>query len=94
MPFELIKSEVLLEGRAFRVRRDTLKTPDDRETKWEVVEHVGSVVLLPIDEEGNLLFVRQYRTAVGRELLELPAGTRNGDEPFEACAAREISTLR
>ena len=90
MPFELIKSEVLLQGRAFKVRRDTLKTPDDRETKWEIVEHGGSVVILPVDGEGNLLFVRQYRTAVGKELLELPAGTRDGNEPFEECAAREI----
>lgn len=90
MPFELIKSEVLVQGRAFRVKRDTLKTPDGRETKLEIVEHGGSVVLLPVDAEGNLLFVRQYRTAVGRDLLELPAGTREGDEPFEECAAREI----
>jgi ADP-ribose pyrophosphatase len=90
MPFELIKSEVLLQGRAFKVRRDTLKTPDDRETKWEIVEHGGSIVLLPVDNEGNLLFVRQYRTAAGKELLELPAGTRDENEPFEKCAAREI----
>jgi ADP-ribose pyrophosphatase len=90
MPFELIKSETLLQGRAFKVRRDYLKTPDGRETKLEIVEHSGSVVLLPIDQEGNLLFVRQYRHAVGQDLLELPAGTRDGMEPFEECAAREI----
>ena len=90
MPFELIKSETLLKGRTFKVRRDTLKTPDGRETKLEIVEHSGSVVLLPIDHEGNLLFVRQYRHAVGEDLLELPAGTRDGEEPFEDCAAREI----
>lgn len=90
MPFELIKSETLLEGRAFKVRRDTLKTPDGRETKLDIVEHTGSVVLLPIDDEGNLLFVRQYRHAAGEDLLELPAGTRDGAEPFEECAAREI----
>ena len=54
------------------------------------MEHVGSVVIIPIDEQGNLLFVRQYRPAVGMDLLELPAGTRDGDEPHEACAAREI----
>ena len=90
MPFELIKTEVLVQGRAFKVKRDTLKTPDGRETKLEIVEHGGSVVLFPVDEEGNLLFVRQYRAAVGRELLEFPAGTREGDEPFEACAAREM----
>jgi len=90
MPFKLIKSEVLLQGRAFRIRRDTLKTPDDRETKFEIIEHGGSVVLIPVDENGEVLFVRQYRHAAGRDLLELPAGTRDGDEPFEACASREI----
>jgi ADP-ribose pyrophosphatase len=90
MPFEFIKSEILLQGRVFKIRRDTLRTPDGRETKLDIVEHGGSVVLLPINHEGNLLLVRQYRHAVGEELLELPAGTRDGEEPFEDCAAREI----
>ncbi|MCZ2128502.1 MAG: NUDIX hydrolase [Anaerolineales bacterium] len=88
--FELLRSEPLMQGRAFKIRRDTLKTPDGRETKYEIVEHGGSVVILPIDAEGNLLFVRQYRHATGMDMLELPAGTRDGDEPFEECAAREI----
>lgn len=90
MPFELIKSEPLFQGRAFKIRRDWLKTPDGRETKFEIVEHGGSVILVPMDSEGNLLFVRQYRHAAGLDLLELPAGTRDGNEPFEECAAREI----
>ncbi len=90
MPFELIKSETLLQGRAFKIRRDTLKTPDGRETKLEIVEHGGSVVILPVDERNNLLFVRQYRHAAGGDLLELPAGTRDKNEPYEKCAAREI----
>ena len=90
MPFELIKSETLLQGRAFKVRRDYLKTPDGNETKLEIIEHSGSVVLIPVDDEGNLIFVRQYRHAAGADLLELPAGTRDRDEPFEECAAREV----
>ena len=90
MPFELLRSEVLMKGRAFTIRRDYLKTPDGRETKFDIVEHGGSVIIIPIDHEGNLLFVRQYRHAAGIDLLELPAGTRDGDEPFEECAAREI----
>lgn len=90
MPFELIKSETLLQGRTFKIRRDYLKTPNGSETRLEIIEHGGSVVLIPIDDEGNLLFVRQYRHAAGEDLLELPAGTRDGDEPFEECAAREI----
>jgi ADP-ribose pyrophosphatase len=88
--FRLIKSETLLEGRAFKIRRDYLSTPDGRETKYEIVEHTGSVVMLPIDSEGNLLFVRQYRHAAGSDLLELPAGTRDENETYESCAAREI----
>ena len=90
MPFELIRSETLLQGRAFKIRRDYLKTPNGRETSLEIIEHGGSVVLIPIDDDGNLLFVRQYRHAVGKDLLELPAGTRDNGEPFEECAAREI----
>jgi ADP-ribose pyrophosphatase len=79
-----------MKGRAFTIRRDTLKTPDGRETKFDIVEHGGSVIIIPMDAEGNLLFVRQYRHAAGMDLLELPAGTRDGDEPYEECAAREI----
>jgi ADP-ribose pyrophosphatase len=88
--FELIKSETLMQGRAFKIRRDHLKTPDGRETKFEIIEHGGSVIIVPIDSDGNVHFVRQYRHAAGMDLLELPAGTRDGDEPFEECAAREI----
>jgi len=90
MPFKLIKSEILLQGRAFKIRRDYLKTPDGRETKLEIVEHGGSVVIVPIDQDNNVLFVRQYRHAAGADLLELPAGTRDNAEPFEECAAREL----
>lgn len=90
MSFKWIRSEILLQGRAFKIRRDYLKTPDGRETTLEIVDHGGSVVILPIDENNNLLFVRQYRHAAGGDLLELPAGTREEEEPFEECAAREV----
>ena len=80
MKFELLDSETLFTGRAFSIRRDKLRT-----------EHHGSVVLLPVDDEGNLLFVRQYRHAAAADLLELPAGTLDGpDEPPLACATRDV----
>jgi ADP-ribose pyrophosphatase len=90
MPFELLRSEVLLKGRAFLIRRDHLKTPDGRETKLDIIEHGGSVILVPVDENGNLLFVRQYRHAAGMDLLELPAGTLEAGEDPAVCAAREL----
>jgi len=90
MQFKLIRSEPLLQGRTFKVRRDYLKAPDGQETKFEIIEHGGSVVVIPVDDQGDMWFVRQYRHAAGQNLLELPAGTRDGDEPYEECAAREI----
>ena len=90
MPFEVLKSEVLMKGRAFTIRRDHLTTPDGRETKFDIIEHGGSVVIIPVDEKGNVLLVRQYRHATRGELLELPAGTLDNNEDPEVCAAREI----
>ena len=90
MPFELIKTETLLQGRVFTIRRDLVRTPDGRESKYDIIEHGGSVLIVPIDQDGNLLFVRQYRHAAGLELLELPAGTLDEGEAPEVCAAREI----
>jgi ADP-ribose pyrophosphatase len=90
MPFELLDSETAYRGRAFSIRRDRVRLPDGRQTNLDIVEHIGSVVILPVDEAGNLLFVRQYRHAAGLDLLELPAGTLNGDEAPEMCARREV----
>lgn len=90
MPFELLKSESVYRGRAFTIRRDHLRLPDGRQTRLDIVEHVGSVVLIPVDEKGNLLFVRQYRHATGLDLLELPAGTLDKGEAPAACARREV----
>jgi ADP-ribose pyrophosphatase len=90
MTFEMLKSEIVFPGRAFTIRRDTLRLPDGRETRFDIVEHVGSVVILPLDANGHLLFVRQYRHAAGLELLEFPAGTLEEGEAPEACARREV----
>jgi ADP-ribose pyrophosphatase len=90
MTFELLKSEIVFPGRAFTIRRDTLRLPDGRETRFDIVEHVGSVVILPVDAEDNLLFVRQYRHAAKLDLLEFPAGTLDEGEDPETCALREV----
>jgi ADP-ribose pyrophosphatase len=90
MPFELLRSEIVYPGRAFTIRRDTLRLPDGNETRLDIVEHIGSVIIVPIDDQGNLVFVRQYRHAAGLDLLELPAGTLDENEQPEICARREI----
>lgn len=90
MDFELISSEIVYPGRAFTIRRDLVRLPDGRTSKLDIVEHHGSVVLIPIDDDGNLLFVRQYRHAARLDMLELPAGTLDEGEEPEVCAAREL----
>lgn len=90
MKFEHLDSETMYQGRAFTIRRDQVRLPDGRTTKLDIVEHHGSVVILPVDPDGGLLFVRQYRHAAGLEMLELPAGVMEaGEDPMD-CASREI----
>ena len=90
MKFKTIHSQPIYQGRAFSVRKDQVRLPDGAETHLDIVEHVGAVTILPIDEQGNIWFVRQYRHAAGLEMLELPAGTLEPGEPPETCAHREI----
>jgi ADP-ribose pyrophosphatase len=90
MKFELLKSEITYIGRAFSVRLDHLRTPGGNTVKYDIVQHIGSISIVPVDENGQLYFVRQYRQAAQKELLELPAGTLEEDEPPAVAAAREI----
>ncbi len=90
MTFETIRQERIYQGHAFNVRRDDVRMPDQHIAHLDIIEHVGAVTILPVDVEGRILFVRQYRHATGRELLELPAGTLEPGEPAETCAYREI----
>lgn len=90
MTFETIHSEVLYRGRAFNVRREEVRMPDGHVAQLDIVDHVGAVTILPIDEAGRIWFVRQYRHAAGVILLELPAGTLEAGESPDECARREI----
>ena len=90
MKFDLLGSEVVYEGRAFNVRRDEVRTPANHTVKLDIVEHVGSISIVPVDGDGQVYFVCQYRHPAGLELLELPAGTLEPGEPPLEAAAREI----
>ncbi len=85
-----IDTKDIYEGRIIKVRVDTVKLSGARETSREVVEHAGSVVMVPIDDEDNVILVRQYRYAVGQALLEAPAGIVEPPESPGECAQREL----
>ena len=90
MPIKILSSEQRFSGRAYSVRVDRIRLADGRETDLEIVEHIGSVGIVPVDTDGAIWFVRQYRHAAGHELLELPAGTLHPGEEPAACAGREL----
>ncbi len=80
-----ISSKLIYQGRAISLRVDTVKKPDNRETTREIVEHSEVIVVVAVDEKDNVLLVRQYRTPVEKELMEIPAGgIDNGEAPEEA----------
>lgn len=85
-----LSSEVIFEGRAVRLRIDTIKTIDDRTTTREIVEHDDCITVVPVDEEDNILLVKQYRRAADKELLEIPAGGIDRGEDAEAAVIREM----
>jgi len=90
MAFEIIRSDKIYQGRVFNVRCDVINLPNGKSVELDIVEHPGAVVLVPVDDQGNLWFVRQYRHAGQVELLELPAGSLESGESPEACALREV----
>ena len=89
MPYHVLSSETVFQGKVFAVRIDQIEKPSGQTMRVDVVEHQGAVVLVPIDEEGKIWFVQQYRHPTGKWLLELPAGTLDSEEDPETCAVRE-----
>ena len=86
----VIGSEEIFKGKIVHLHVDTVRLADGKEAKREVVTHHGSVTVVPVQADGNVLLVRQFRLPAGKVLLEVPAGTlEDGEEPH-ACALREL----
>lgn len=68
-----------------------MEIPNGNRVTWDVIEHKGAAAVVPVDEEGKIILVRQYRGAIDALLLEIPAGGRDSlEEDFAVCAAREL----
>lgn len=90
MKFTILNRETVYQGRAFNVQKVHLQLPNEKRRQYDLVEHADSVSILPIDTEGNILFVSQYRLGADQELLELPAGLIDPEEDPLTAAQREI----
>jgi ADP-ribose pyrophosphatase len=87
---ETINELLLYEGKIFDVSRVTVRLPDGRAADRDLVIHSGASAVIPVLDDGRILFVRQYRESVGAEILEIPAGRLDqGEDPVE-CARREL----
>ena len=85
-----LSSRLIYEGKAVKLRVDTVKMPGGREAKREIVEHDDCVAIIAIDADDNALLVKQFRKPVERELLEIPAGGIDMGEDPEAAVSREL----
>lgn len=88
--YEIIHSEIVYKGKVFDVRVDQVRLESGKVIQVDIVQHNGAIVIVPIDQEGNIWFVDQYRHAAGETLLELPAGTLEDQEEPLSSAQREL----
>ncbi len=85
-----LSSRLIYDGRAVRLRVDTVRTASGRETTSEIVEHSDCVAVVAVDADGNVLLVSQFRKPAEKELLEIPAGgIEPGEDPID-CVRREL----
>lgn len=89
-PEPTVTSETVFSGKLIDVRKDTVRLPIGRTTTREIVVHPEVVGIIPVLDDGRLVFVRQYRKAAERILLEVPAGGVDSGETPEDAVRREM----
>lgn len=87
---QVLSEDVVFTGRIFNVNRLRVKLPDGREALRDVVRHPGAVAIVALTDDGRICLVRQYRSALSRVTVEIPAGKLDpGEDPLD-CARREL----
>lgn len=86
-----LNRELKFKGRIIDFYQDTMEIDGDRTVVWDFIKHKGAAAVVPVTEDGRILMVRQYRNALDRYTLEIPAGALDAeDEPGMDCASREL----
>ncbi len=85
-----LDSQLVHDGKVVHLYVDTVELPNGQTTRREIVRHSGAVAIVPVDPEGLIVMVRQFRYAAGRMLLEIPAGTLEIGELPDLCVTREL----
>lgn len=89
--FKRLDRELVCKGTIIDYYKDTIQVPNGNVVKWDFIAHQGAAAMVAVREDGKLLLVRQFRNALDRYTLEIPAGGLNGkDEPTKLAAMREL----
>ena len=89
--FNRINREIVYKGAIIDFCKDTIITPKNHTVKWDLIKHKGAAAIIPVTNDGRIIMVRQWRNAVDKFSLEIPAGGLHGaNEPTKVCAAREL----
>ncbi len=83
-------SREIYKGRVVHLFVDDVALPNGENVELEVIRHPGASAIVPLDWNGEVILIRQYRHAAGGFIYEVPAGKLDGGEAPEACAAREL----
>ena len=90
-----MKRELVMKGTILDVYKDTMELPNGKTEEWDFVSHrMGAACVLPVLEDGRILMVRQYRNALERETLEIPAGCRDTSPSREAARSEAAHPAR
>ena len=93
--FERLDRKLIHRGAIIDLYQDSVRTPSGHVAKWDFIGHKGAAAVVPVTERGTILIVRQYRNAIDRYTLEIPAGGRDSlEEKTYDCAARELEEER
>lgn len=85
-----LESKSLYQGRILTLKKERVRTESGYETDREIVVHPGAVAIVPVLNENEIVLIKQYRHALGKEILEIPAGTLEAGENPADCARREL----
>lgn len=84
-------SKTLYQWKCFSIEQEQHQLPDGRNIEFTTVKHPGAVIIVPINQHGELILVHQYRPAIKQWILEFPAGTLESKEDILNCAKRELA---
>jgi len=87
--YKRLNRELIHKGHIIDYYQDTIEIDEEKQTFFDFIGHKGASAMIPVDQEGKILMVRQYRNAIDRYTLEIPAGGLNLGEDNLTCAIRE-----